>query len=115
MALAPRVATWLVERGHEAVHASSLGLDRAPDPEIIERSRSDDRIVVTADLDYSRLLVLARVDKPGLILFRGGQYTDQQVTERLGRVLETIPASELPTSLVVVEAWRIRRRRLPIR
>lgn len=82
---------------------------------IIERARGDDRIIVTADLDYSRLLVLARAETPGLILFPGGQYTEAQVIERLAVAIETIPVVELPTSLVVIEAWRIRRRRLPIR
>jgi predicted nuclease of predicted toxin-antitoxin system len=114
MALAPRVAAWLVDHGHDAVHASSVGLDRAPDSDIIDRARTDDRVIVTADLDYPRLLVLARADRPGLILFRGGQHTDAQVIERLARTIETVSADELQTSLVVVEAWRIRRRRLPI-
>lgn len=115
MALAPHVATWLAEHGHDAIHASSVGLDRAPDAEIIDRARTDDRIIVTADLDYPRLLALARAEKPGLILFRGGEHTNAQVIERLARTIAAVPADELQTSLVVVEAWRIRRRRLPIR
>jgi predicted nuclease of predicted toxin-antitoxin system len=68
MALAPRVATWLIEQGHDAVHTSAIGLDRAPDPQIVDRARTDDRVIVTADLDYPRLLALARAERPGLIL-----------------------------------------------
>jgi predicted nuclease of predicted toxin-antitoxin system len=115
MALAPSVATWLIEQGHDAVHASAIGLDRAPDAEILDHARTDDRVIVTADLDYPRLLALARAERPGLILFRGGQYTDAQVIERLGRAIETVTPDELHTSMVVIEAWRIRRRRLPVR
>jgi hypothetical protein len=37
------------------------------------------------------------------------------VIERLGRVIETLPVDELCTSIVVIEAHRIRRRRLPVR
>ncbi|MEO8605505.1 MAG: DUF5615 family PIN-like protein [bacterium] len=114
MALPPQLATWLGERGHDAVHAAALGLERAPDCDIIARARIDDRIVLTADLDYPRLLVLARAERPGLILFRGGQYTDTQLRERLARAMAAVPHAELPTSLVVIEPWRVRRRWLPI-
>ena len=114
MALSPALADWLVTQGHDAVHASALGLARAPDPEIIERARDEDRIIVTADLDYPRLLALAKSSRPGLILFRGGSYTDQEVIARFARVLELAGEADLPASLVTVERSRIRRRRLPI-
>ena len=37
---------------HYATRASDLGLDRALDLEVLEAARIEDRIVVTADLDY---------------------------------------------------------------
>ncbi len=37
---------------HDATHASDVGLDRALDLEVLEAARIEDRIVVTADLDY---------------------------------------------------------------
>ena len=91
-----------------------MGLARAADPEIIERARDEDRIVVTADLDYPRLLALARSSRPALILFRGGNYSDQEVIDRLARVLELSSEADLVVSVVTVERWRIRKRRLPI-
>jgi predicted nuclease of predicted toxin-antitoxin system len=69
---------------------------------------------VTADLDYPRLLALTQAEGPGLILFRGGNYSEQETVERLMRALEMIPNEELPSSIVVIEKGRIRRRRLPI-
>lgn len=71
-------------------------------------------MLVTADLDYPRLLALAKAEGPGLILFRGGNYSEQEALERITRVLETIPNEELPNSIVVIEKGRIRRRRLPL-
>jgi predicted nuclease of predicted toxin-antitoxin system len=41
MPQSPALAHWFVARGHEAVHAPVLGLDRAPDVEILARSRPD--------------------------------------------------------------------------
>lgn len=114
MPLSPRLAEWLNQQGHEAVHADDLGLDRAPDSEILARARTDSRVVVTADLDYPRLLAMAQAEGPGVILFRGGDYTERETIERLQDALQTVPLEELPVALVVIERSRIRRRRLPI-
>jgi predicted nuclease of predicted toxin-antitoxin system len=114
MPLSPELANWLNQQGHDAVHASKVGLDRASDTEILERARSERRVVITADLDYPRLLALAQAEGPGVILFRGGNYSEQESLNRLKRTLETIPIEELTDSIVVVEKERIRRRRLPL-
>jgi predicted nuclease of predicted toxin-antitoxin system len=114
MPLSPELAAWLVRQGHDAVHALKMGLDYALDATILERARNEQRVVVTADLDYPRLLALTQAEGPGLILFRGGNYSEQETIERLKRALETIPNGELPNSIIVIEKGRIRRRRLPI-
>ena len=71
-------------------------------------------MVITADLDYPRLMALARSERPGLILFRGGNYTDAEVIDRLAHVLDLIAAGDLEGSLVTIERWRVRKRQLPI-
>lgn len=114
MPLSPGLVGWLVRHGHDAVHAVEVGLDRAPDEVIVEHARNEQRVIITADLDYPRLLALAQAEGPGLILFRGGNYSEQETVERLMRTLESIPIQELPTSIVVIEKGRIRRRRLPL-
>lgn len=103
-----------MSQGHDAVHVLVVGLDRSSDAAILERARNEERVVVTADLDYPRLLALAQTEGPGLILFRGGNYSEQEAVERLRRALETIPNEELPNSIVVIEKGRIRQRRLPL-
>ena len=114
MPLSPELALWLVRQGHDAVHALEIGLNRASDTTILERARKEQRVVITADLDYPRLLALVQAEGPGLILFRGGNYSEQEAVERLKRVLERIPNEELLNSIVVIEKGRIRRRLLPI-
>lgn len=114
MPLSPELAMWLVEQGHDAVHALEVGLDRTSDVILLEHARNEHRVVVTADLDYPRLLALLRAKSPGLILFRGGNYNEQETVERLKVALETIPNEDLPNSIVIVEKGRIRRRSLPL-
>jgi len=82
---------------------------------ILARARNERRVIITADLDYPRLLASVEADGAGLILFRGGNYGEHEAIERLERVFETIPGEELPSSIVVIEKKRIRRRRLPIK
>jgi predicted nuclease of predicted toxin-antitoxin system len=114
MPLSPAVAAWLAERGYDALHASEAGLSDASDADVLSRAREEARVVVTADLDYPRLLAMTGSKGPGLILFRGGDYSERESLERLGRVLGTIPNSELSTCIIVIERDRIRRRRLPV-
>lgn len=69
----------LEARGHEGVHASQLGLDRAPDQDLLALARREGRVVITADLDLPRMLALSAAEGPGLILFRGGTYSDEEM------------------------------------
>lgn len=114
MALSPSLAQWLASQGHDAVHAAAIGLARAPDTEIIAHAKREDRIIVTADLDYPRLLALSAADSPAVILFRGGDWSESQTIERLSTAMRLIPEHELPKTLVVIEKSRIRRRALPL-
>ncbi|MCK6620305.1 MAG: DUF5615 family PIN-like protein [Calditrichaceae bacterium] len=114
MPLSPELAEWLKLQGHDAVHAIEAGLSRSLDEMILDRARNEQRVIVTADLDYPRLLALAQMEGPGLILFRGGNYSEQEARERLGQALKKIPVEDLPTLIVVIEKDRIRQRRLPL-
>ena len=114
MPLSPELASWLAQKGHDVIHAFQVDLASSSDETILEYARREERVIVTADLDYPRLLALMKAEAPGLILFRGGNYSEQEAVEHLGRALEMIPAEELPNSVVVIEKGRIRRRYLPL-
>jgi len=69
MPVTPQAVAHLEAKGHDALHASAVGLGAKPDIEILEHARTEGRIVITADLDYPRLLALLKLDRPGIILF----------------------------------------------
>jgi len=81
--------------------------------EILDHAKRERRTILTADLDYPRLLATTNPESSGLILFRGGNYSDREIEDRLARVFALVPDEEIATSLLVVEKTRIRRRRLP--
>lgn len=114
MPLSPRLAAWLKENGHDADHASGVGLHKAKDHHLIESARQQNRIIITADLDFPQLLAISHAADPGVILFRGGNYNEQEMLQLLKRVLDRYPEDKLNHTITVVDKARIRRCPLPI-
>jgi hypothetical protein len=57
---------------------------------------------------------MLKADRPGVILFRGGSYSDAQVLALLDRVLAQSSTIDLERSTTVVDQHRIRHRSLPL-
>ena len=114
MPLSPALAKWLRDQGHDAVHAAEVGLERALDAGIMARASEQGRTIITADLDYPRLLALAGSAQPSLILFREGDWGDTDILSRMNQILSTLGDKDIEQSILVVDRNRIRRRRLPI-
>lgn len=115
MPITSRAVAVLESAGHQADHASAVGLSTARDSEILGRARAEGRIIVTADLDFPRLLAIQGTDSPGILLFRGGDLSDDEMLELLRRVLALADERlDLDHAIVVVDRERLRVHRLPI-
>ena len=114
MPISPRLAAWLEERGHDAVHASTRGMERASDFELMRIAHGEERIVVTADTDFPRLLALSGAAMPGVILFRGGNYSFPEMARLLTMALESVPETVLQRSICSVGRKGLRHRFLPL-
>ena len=62
MPVTPDAVEHLRRLGHEATHAAVAGLATVSDREILAAARREARVVVTADLDYPRLLALENAE-----------------------------------------------------
>jgi len=71
MPLSPELGSWLRSLGHDAVHANELSMSRAADEVILA-------VIITADLDFPRLISQLGAAGPGLILLRGGNYSEAE-------------------------------------
>ena len=89
-------------------------MDRASDAEILAHATRDNRAVITADLDYPRLLAIAEAAGPSVVLFRGGDWGDLELIARMQQLLDKLGESDITRSIIVIERGRVRRRRLPI-
>ena len=104
----------LREQGHEALHLREQDLHRLPDPEVMEKARAEDRIVLTFDLDFTDLLALGVRDSPSVVIFRLRDQTPGSVNPRLIEVLSERNEELQRGALIVIEDSRYRMRRLPI-
>ena len=112
--ISPRTVEFLREQGHDVVHVRDIGMQRAKESEILELARSQDRIVLTFDLDFGDLLALGLSDKPSTIIFRLDDETADSVNTNLLTVLAQTESDLRDGALILVQEFRYRVRRLPI-
>lgn len=55
MPVSPSLVDVLKKFGHEGVHAYSIGHSRTADIDLLELARREQRVVITADLDFPRI------------------------------------------------------------
>lgn len=102
---------FLVTGGHDVATAAQHGLARASDVEVLNRAHAQDRILITRDRDFGRLVfVHGRV--PGIVYLRMPPSTLDAVHAELGRVLSSYGEHDLRHAFVVVEPGRHRMRRI---
>lgn len=114
MGLAQSTARFLRQQGHEAVHLRDQGLQRVDDTLIIEKACSEDRIVLTHDLDFGRVVALSGQRIPSVITFRLSDMRASTVNRHLAEVLLRFAEPLIAGALVSVTDRDIRVRRLPI-
>jgi predicted nuclease of predicted toxin-antitoxin system len=111
--ISPAVVDGLREAGHDAVHVTEYQLASASDDDVIDRALYEDRIAVTYDLDFPRLLALRRKSKPSLIIFRRLRHPSDQLATLLPN-LDSLQSALNDGCIAVLEADRIRVRDLPL-
>lgn len=112
--LSPRLAARLCELGHDAVHTLELGLDVAPDRDVIDRARRDERVLISADTDFGMILSSTHATSPSIVLVRRTQ--GRRVDDLIELIASSLPQVEdaLAEGSVVVLGGIVRIRRLPI-
>ena len=112
--ISPLVGHILRDGGHDALHLRDAGLRSADDETVFARALTEGRVVVSGDTDFGRLVVAAKHPRPSLILFR--REDDRRAVTQAGLILSNLPQvrEDLEAgAIVVIEARRIRVRRLP--
>lgn len=114
MGISQSTVKWLLTQQQDAVPVRELGMQRVADVEIVEAARSQRRIVLTCDLDFGDIMAASRQKLPSVVIFGLGNNLPQNISRRLGQVLQEsyVPLSE--GALTIVEEARHRVRLLLI-
>lgn len=113
--LSPRLASLLVDAGHDADHVARVGLGASDDATLLEFAESTKAVIVSADTDFSALLSRTTRTSPSVVLFR--RLADRRPEQQARLILDNLDqfASALEQGAVVVFMdERIRVRRLPL-
>ena len=114
--VSPRPANLLEALDHDAVTVRELGLADASDEVVLERARSEQRVLISHDTDFGTLLAFRGLTAPSLVLFRSSDPVtpDEQadlIIANLDKVADDLEAG----AIVVFARGRLRTRRLPVK
>jgi predicted nuclease of predicted toxin-antitoxin system len=97
--------TWTV------IHTSALGMEVTADDEIFHWAQKHRSIVITYDEDFADARSFPLGSHYGIIRLRVWPTTVEETVSALNRLLEQVPARELPGSLIIIDAGKIRLRK----
>jgi predicted nuclease of predicted toxin-antitoxin system len=112
MNTSPKVAEQLGAEGHEAVHLRDLGLERLPDHDVVALAKTEQRIVVTFDLDFGE--IVGQGAGTGMVPLWLRSVRTANVQQRVSIALNEGAAALRTGAVVLVEDARIRVRTWPI-
>jgi len=113
MGVAQSTVAWLRGQGYDAVHLRDEGLQRLDDGSIVTKARDEGRVILTHDLDFSRIVALSQADSPSVITFRLDDMRPSHVNHYLAQVLARFSSDLEKGVLVSVNERGIRVRPLP--
>ena len=114
MNLSPRWIGLLLDAGIEAAHWSTLGVNNAPDTEIMAYASANNYVVLTHDLDFSAILATTHGEKPSVVQIRAEDVSPDVIGLQVIAALRQM-ATELENgALLTVDPNRTRMRLLPL-
>lgn len=114
MGISQRVALWLRDCKHDAIHLNDENLYNLPDKLIIEKAVKEKRIILTADMDFGQLLAFNKLQQASVIQFRVSDFTPVNIQSKLELLFDKFEEQLDSDFLITVEDNRIRFRKLPI-
>lgn len=98
-------------KGHDVLVVAEVRRG-AEDQFVIELAKQEERVLLTEDKDFGRLVYVAGAPRVGVILLRFPAKARKELCEAIVRLIDQ-QKEKLRGSFVVVQPGRIRIRRLP--
>jgi predicted nuclease of predicted toxin-antitoxin system len=106
---------YLRKHGHAARHWRELGPPNAPDKEIMEWAFTNEAVVLTHDLDFTKLLFQSGAKLPSVIQLRLDDIRPPAIGEDVVLILKQHEESLRLGALITVKGHKSRLRLLPLR
>lgn len=100
------VAQALKDEGHDVLRASELGQARADDYQILQKSISENRILVTLDEHFGDWVILPLSEHPGVIRLKINPTTYQNAINLLLPFLRLHSSNRFKNHLVIISHKR---------
>ena len=114
MGLARSTAEFLRTRRYDAIHLRDEHLQRLSDAQIVVKARAEARVIITHDLDFSRLIALSQQANPSAITLRLDNMQPDNVNRHLLEALTQFESEISSGALVSINERGIRVRLLPV-
>ena len=114
MGISPKTVAFLHTLGHDAVHLAEQGLERLPDPGIVEKAHQEGRIVLVHDLGFGALVAASGATLPSVITFRLRNMHPDRVNGALQSMLSQHGEALEHGAMISVTEGQVRVRRLPL-
>ena len=94
--------------GHAVITAHEAGLDGQPDEQILEYAQKENRILLTADLDFSNIRRYPPKSYCGIIVLKIRPHNAHEVHTTLRHFLATASEASVWKTLVIVDRNKYR-------
>ena len=101
-------AELLTRAGHDAVTVISQGMGGGPDANLATVCRSENRALVTLDLDFANVRAYPPTEYPGIVVFRPASQARSRVLRLVRLVCESVAREGLAGKLWIVDETGIR-------
>lgn len=115
MGISQTTVKWLRSEVHDAIHLRDEKLQTLEDSLIIIKARSEERIILTFDLDFAALMAVSNEKFPSIVILRlkNQKYSNQ--ISKIKSVLDESSLSLMNGAIISVDESSFRVKHLPIR
>ena len=114
MGVSYKVASWLNSIGHNAIHLSEEGLHTMEDYQIVVKATDENRIILTADMDFGQILSFTKLSSVSVIQFRLFDLAPDNLISKLNIVFDSFPEQLSSHVIITIQENKIRLKNLPL-
>jgi predicted nuclease of predicted toxin-antitoxin system len=115
MGISYQVAQWLNSVGHDAIHISNEGQHTLDDHLIVEKAINENRVILTADMDFGQILAFTKSNLVSVIQFRLFDLSPANIISKLNLVFDNFTEEMVGDQVIItIQQNKMRIKKLPL-